>query len=46
MVGMLTQARKAEFDRLHQLSVLLSGSVLILDLHALASAAGALSRHG
>ncbi len=39
-------ARKAEFDRLHHLSVMLNGSVLILDLLALASTAGALSRHG
>ena len=39
-------ARRAEFDRLHHLSVMLNGSVLILDLLALASTAGALSRHG
>ena len=39
-------ARKAEFDRLHRLSVTLNGSVLILDLLALAGTAGALSRHG
>jgi hypothetical protein len=39
-------ARKAEFDRLHRLSVTLNGSVLILDLLALAGSAGALSRHG
>ena len=39
-------ARKAEFDRLHRLSVILNGDVLILDLLALASTAGALSRHG
>ncbi len=39
-------ARKAEFDRLHRLSVTLNGAVLILDLIALASTAAALSRHG
>ncbi len=39
-------ARGAEFDRLHRLSVTLNGSVLILDLLALAGTAGALSRHG
>jgi len=39
-------ARMAEFDRLHRLSVTLNGSVLILDLLALAGTAGALSRHG
>jgi hypothetical protein len=39
-------ARKAEFDRLHHLSVILNGAVLILDLLALASTAGALSSHG
>lgn len=39
-------ASKAEFDRLHRLSVTLNGCVLILDLLALAGTAGALSRHG
>jgi uncharacterized membrane protein len=39
-------ARKAEFDRLHHLSVVLNGAVLVLNLVALASTAAALSRHG
>ena len=39
-------AHKAEFDRLHHLSVVLNGAVLLLDLLALASTAGALSRYG
>ena len=39
-------ARRAEFDRLHHLSVVLNGAVLILDLIALASTAAALSRYG
>lgn len=38
-------ARKAEFDRLHRLSVMLNGAVLILDLLALAGTAAALTRH-
>lgn len=39
-------ARRAEFDRLHHLSVVLNGAVLILDLAALASTAAALSARG
>ncbi|MBF6568780.1 MAG: DUF4149 domain-containing protein [Candidatus Binataceae bacterium] len=36
-------ARKAEFDRLHHLSVMLNGAVLLLDLFALISTAAALT---
>jgi Domain of unknown function (DUF4149) len=36
-------ARKAEFDRLHQLSVSLNGVVIVLNLLALASTAAALT---
>ncbi len=39
-------ARRAEFDRLHHLSVVLNGAVLLLDLIALASTAAALSPRG
>jgi hypothetical protein len=39
-------ARKAEFDRLHRLSVYLNGAALLLNLAALASTAGALSSRG
>lgn len=39
-------ARKAEFDRLHRLSVMLNGAVLVFDLLALASTAAALSPRG
>jgi hypothetical protein len=38
-------ARKAEFDRLHHLSVSLNGVVIVLNLAALASTAAALTRH-
>jgi Domain of unknown function (DUF4149) len=38
-------ARKAEFDRLHQLSVRLNGAVIILNLIALATTAAAVSPH-
>jgi MFS family permease len=38
-------ARKAEFDRLHQLSVRLNGAVIVLNLVALATTATALTRH-
>ncbi len=38
--------RKAEFDKLHRLSVILNGSVLILNLAALAGTAGALTVRG
>ncbi|HEX4209934.1 MAG TPA: DUF4149 domain-containing protein [Candidatus Binataceae bacterium] len=38
-------ARKAEFDRLHQLSVRLNGAVIVLNLLALASTATAVTRH-
>jgi hypothetical protein len=37
-------ARKAEFDRLHRLSVSLNGSVIVLNLLALLSTAAALSQ--
>lgn len=37
---------KAEFDRLHQLSVRLNGAVLILNLAALAATVGALNFRG
>lgn len=36
-------ARKAEFDRLHHLSVMINGAVLALDLLALAASTAALS---
>ncbi len=39
-------ARKAEFDRLHRLSVALNGAVLGLDLVALFGTAGALASRG
>jgi hypothetical protein len=39
-------ARKAEFDHLHHLSVLLNGAVLLLNLAALAASAGALNPGG
>jgi uncharacterized protein DUF4149 len=38
--------RKAEFDHLHRLSVILNGAVLILNLTALATSAGALTPRG
>ncbi|HUO06626.1 MAG TPA: DUF4149 domain-containing protein [Candidatus Binataceae bacterium] len=38
--------RKAEFDQLHRLSVILNGSVLLLDLAALAISSGALNYRG
>lgn len=37
--------RKAEFDRLHHLSVSLNGVVIVLNLLALAGTAAALTRH-
>lgn len=37
--------QKADFDRMHQLSVTLNGAVLLLDLFALFSTAGALTHH-
>ena len=39
-------ARKAEFDRLHRLSVYLNGGVLLLNLAAIAGTAGALAPRG
>ncbi len=39
-------ARKAEFDRLHRLSVILNSSAMLLDLLALLSTAAALSPRG
>jgi len=39
-------ARKAEFDRLHRLSVYLNGAVLLLNLAAVAGTAGALGPRG
>ncbi len=39
-------ARKAEFVRLHRLSVILNGAVLLLDLAALFASAGALNLRG
>jgi hypothetical protein len=39
-------ARKAEFDRLHRLSVYLNGAALLLNLAALAGTAGALTPRG
>ena len=38
--------RKAEFDRLHRLSVILNGVVMLLDVVALAASAGALTPRG
>lgn len=38
--------RKAEFDRLHHLSVILNGAVLLLDMVALFASAGALNPRG
>ncbi len=37
--------QKADFDRMHQLSVTLNGAVLLLNLFALFSTAGALTHH-
>ena len=39
-------ARRAEFDRLHRLSVMLNGGVMILNLAALFTTATALTRNG
>lgn len=39
-------ARRAEFDRLHHLSVLLNGAVMLLDLGALLASAVALTPRG
>jgi hypothetical protein len=39
-------ARKAEFDALHRMSVLLNGTVLLLNLAAIVGTAGALTSHG
>ncbi|HUY39933.1 MAG TPA: DUF4149 domain-containing protein [Candidatus Binataceae bacterium] len=39
-------ARKAEFDHLHRLSVYLNGTVLLLNLAAIAATAEALTRRG
>lgn len=39
-------ARKAEFDKLHRLSVILNGAVLLLNLAAIASTTGALTSRG
>ena len=39
-------ARKAEFDGLHRLSVVLNGAVLLLDLAAVLATAGALAPRG
>lgn len=39
-------ARRAEFDRLHRLSVMLNGGVMLLDLAALFASAAALTWHG
>jgi hypothetical protein len=38
--------RKAEFDRLHRLSVILNGAVLLLNLAAIAGTSGALTSRG
>ena len=38
--------QKADFDRMHQLSVTLNGLVLLLDLFALFTTAGAFTHHG
>jgi Domain of unknown function (DUF4149) len=40
------EAHKAEFDRLHRLSVALNGGVIVLNLLALLSSAAALSNYG
>jgi len=39
-------ARRAEFDRLHHLSVMLNGGVMLLNLGALLSTAAALTPRG
>ncbi len=39
-------AKKAEFDQMHQLSVTLNGVVLLLNLFALFTTAGAITHHG
>ena len=39
-------ARRAEFDRLHRLSVMLNGGVMLLNLGALLASAVALTPHG
>jgi Domain of unknown function (DUF4149) len=39
-------ARKAEFDRLHRMSVILNGTVLLLNIAAVVGTAGALTRGG
>jgi MFS family permease len=39
-------AEKAEFDRLHRLSVMLNGAMILLDLAALVTTAGALTPRG
>ena len=39
-------ARKAEFERLHRLSVAINGGVMVLDLLALLCTAAALTPHG
>ena len=39
-------ARKAEFDKLHRMSVMLNGAVLLLNIAAIVGTAGALTAHG
>ncbi|MGD1028527.1 DUF4149 domain-containing protein [Candidatus Binatus soli] len=39
-------ARKAEFDRLHHMSVILNGTVLLLNLAAIVGTSGALTARG
>jgi hypothetical protein len=39
-------ARKAEFDRLHRMSVILNGAVLLLNLAAIVGTSGALTSRG
>ena len=39
-------ARKAEFDRLHRMSVILNGTVLLLNLAAIVGTSGALTARG
>ena len=39
-------ARKAEFDRLHRMSVILNGTVLLLNLAAIVGTSGALTSRG
>ncbi len=39
-------AQKAEFDRLHRLSVVLNGAMMLLDFAALVASAGALTPRG